>query len=68
MTEFDCCLFNVLIVLLNKNVCNILKVTVMTMPEEERHKCASKTHIFLFSGKGHKIWSLPTEIGFEYIW
>ena len=31
MTEFDC-LFNVLIVLFNKNVCNILNVTVMTMP------------------------------------
>ena len=32
MTEFDCCLFNVLIVLFNKNVCNILNVTVMAMP------------------------------------
>ena len=32
MTEFDCFLFNVLIVLFNKNVCNILNVTVMTMP------------------------------------
>ena len=32
MTEFDCFLFNVLIVLLNKNVYNILNVTVMTMP------------------------------------
>ena len=32
MTEFDRCLFNALIVLFNKNVCNILNVTVMTMP------------------------------------
>ena len=32
MTEFDGYLFNVLIVLFNKNGCNILNVTVMTMP------------------------------------
>ena len=28
----NCWLFNLLIVLFNKNVCNILNVTVMTMP------------------------------------
>ena len=31
MTEFDCCLFNVLTVLFDKNVCNILNVTVVIM-------------------------------------